>query len=135
MTHFQVDVVESLTVANHYRNYTLSDPTDSDFQRQCRHLHIETYAQCSQLQEVFDTLESGCSSAPCNNGKKEEMLHDLKQANDSISSWKAKVIEQRSKVSILAQLDSKSMFLVQDWTIKYKLSYIPKIDVPFQVSG
>ena len=123
LTHFQVHVVESSTVADHCRNYALSDPKDSDFQRHCGHLHNESCAQCSQLQEVLDTLESECSSVPCNNEDKEEMMYVLKQANNSISSWKAhqlrSVHQAEAKSSVLAQLDSKSVFLVQDWAMKY----------------
>ena len=54
---FQVHVVESSSIADHCRTYTLNDSTDPDFQACCRRPHNES-CQCCQLQEVLTTLES-----------------------------------------------------------------------------
>ena len=51
------------------------------------------------------------------------MQHTIKHARDDIISWKAhklrSVHQTEAKHSVLAKFDSRSVLLVQDWTIKY----------------
>ena len=79
---------------------------------------------CCQLQEVLNTLESECSQALCNGEDKEEMLHTIKQAKNSIMTRKShhwrSVHQDQAKCSVLANIKGKSdVFLVQDWAMKF----------------
>ena len=115
--------VEASRVPDHCRVYALSDPNDGDFEGTCDHAHDESCPQCSQLENVLSTLESGCSDVQSSEECKADLLHALKQAKENIMSWKAhqlcSVHQTEAKHSVLEKLDSRSVLLVQDWAMKY----------------
>ena len=115
--------VEASRVPDHCRVYALSDPNNADFEGTCDHAHDESCPQCSQLENVLSTLESGCSDVQSSEECKADLLHTLKQAKEDIMSWKAhqlrSVHQTEAKHSVLEKLDSRSVLLVQDWAMKY----------------
>lgn len=115
--------VEASRVPDHCRVYALSDPNNADFEGTCDHAHDESCPQCSQLENVLSTLESGCSDVQSSEECKADLLHALKQAKENIMSWKAhqlrSVHQTEAKHSVLEKLDSRSVLLVQDWAMKY----------------
>ena len=115
--------MEASEVPDHCRIYALSDPSNAEFRGSCDHLHNESCEQCYDLQEVLCTIEDECSSALSSAEDQADMLHTIKQARDDIISWKAhqlrSVHQAEAKHSVLAKLDSRSVLLVQDWTMKY----------------
>ena len=89
----------------------------------CDHAHDKSCPQCSQLENVLSTLESGCSDVQSSEECKADLLHALKQAKENIMSWKAhqlrSVHQTEAKHSVLEKLDSRSVLLVQDWAMKH----------------
>ena len=81
--------VEASRVPDHCRVYALSDPNNADVVGTCDHAHDESCPQCSQLENVLSTLESGCSDVQSSEECKADLLHALKKAKEDIMSWKA----------------------------------------------
>ena len=71
----------------------------------------------------MQTIEDECSSALSSAEDQPDILHTIEQARDNIISWKAhqlcSVHQAEAKHSVLANLESRSVPLVQDWAMKY----------------
>jgi hypothetical protein len=56
--------------------------------------------------------------------KREDLLHNFNQAQDSILKWKAHVLrsvnQEKAKQQVLDGLDNSSVLIVADWAMKFQ---------------
>ena len=124
----QVHVSQRSTVADHCRHYALSDPDDSHYQSECDHQHDKLCDRCSMLTDTLKCIEDALQERSENLPKdmKEELTFRVRQTKANIQAWKAHLLryvnKDEARVDILEALDETSVFLTQDWTMKF----IPK---------
>jgi len=122
---FKVHVSESSTTADHCRSYALSDPKDSHFQSVCDHEHHANCDRCNLLTNTMDNVEKELAEQADNLSEelKEELTFRIRQAKLNIVAWKSHLLrsvnQDDARLEILDKLDKTSLFLVQDWAMKY----------------
>lgn len=120
---FQVHVSKNCTVADHCRNYALSSPNDKDYQTICDHSHDDNCDRCQDLSSVIQEIEQGLDQAAFSKDAKEELTFVISTAKSNINAWKAHLMrsvnQDECRLEILKTLDTKSVFLVLDWAMKY----------------
>ena len=56
--------------------------------------------------------------------KREDLLRDFNQAQDSILKWKAHILrsvnQEKAKQQVLDDLDNSSVLIVADWAMKFQ---------------
>ncbi|CAH3107846.1 unnamed protein product [Pocillopora meandrina] len=105
-------------------SYALSDPSDSCFQQKCQHTHGDHCFQCEELGTVLDDIEEAVEEASFHmKNDHDKATYLLKHSRDIIHAWKAHqlhtVRQDQSKLKILKELDSGSVFIAQDWAMKF----------------
>ena len=104
----QVHVADESTVADHCMTYALSNPSDSSFRRQCRHVHDEHCRERVSLPSKDDC---------------DEAIYVTKHSKEMIQAWKAHqlrtVRQDQSRLQILEQLSCESVLITQDWAVKF----------------
>ena len=112
-------------MADHCRLFALSDPKEPVFQAQCDHDHEDSCDRCDQLATTFCEIESARIAQADNllPGVNEELAFTVKQAKANIFAWKAHILrsinQATARVDVLESLDESSVFVVQDWAMKY----------------
>ena len=104
----------------------MSDPDDSDYQSECDHQH-DNYScdRCSMLTNTLKCIEDALQLQSENLPKdmKEELTFRVRQAKTNIQAWKAHLLryvnQDEARVDILEALDETSVFLTQDWAMKF----------------
>ena len=116
---------KSSTVADHCRDYALSDPKEPAFQAICNHEHTDMCDRCEVLKTVIQEIEVGLAMQNDNmsNEMREELSFKVKQAKTAILAWKSHLLrsvnQDAARVEALDSLDASSVLLVQDWAMKY----------------
>lgn len=113
-------------MADHCRQYALSDPENTEFKSQCKHNHNDKCVQCellsSTLKEVTDALDK-MTTGHVTEDEQEEITFKATQAKQNILSWKAHLLrnvnQDEARLDMLNKLDERSAFLVQDWAMKF----------------
>lgn len=111
---------------DHCRKYALSDPKDKDFQSICTHEHLDTCDRCESLTSVLNEVESAVQEMSSHDvalDLKEELTFVTSQAKKKILAWKSHLLrcinQDDARSDVLDSLDEKSVYLVQDWAMKY----------------
>jgi len=115
------------TVPDHCRVYALSDPNDKDFQSICTHSHLDTCDRCalhtSVLGEIENALQEIAENVCISTDIKEKLTFLVAQAKKNILAWKAHLLrcinQDEARLDVLDALNDKSVYLVQDWAMKY----------------
>lgn len=116
---------QSSTVADHCRVFALSDPKEPAFQAQCDHDHEDSCDRCDLLTSTLCEIESALTAQADNllPDVNEELAFMVKQAKANILAWKAHILrsinQDAARVDVLQSLDESSVFVVQDWAMKY----------------
>ena len=104
--------------------YALSDSRDSSFRQRCQHVHEEHRSECdsmnSVLNEICEFVER--DSFPSKDDS-DEAQYLAQHSRDTILAWKAHqlrtVRQDKARLEILENLDYGSVFLTQDWAMKF----------------
>ena len=120
-------MTKTSSVPDHYRQYALSDPLDSDYQSRCDdHTHQDICDRCEELKTVLQEIEEAVSKMPTHNVPEDttqELLFVFDQAKNNILAWKAHLLrsvnQDEARLDVLDALDESSVLLVQDWAMKF----------------
>jgi len=112
-------------VPDHCRQYALSDPDNKEFKIDCTHSHDDKCDECEllslALREVEDALNK--MTGQVTEDEQEEITFIATQAKQNILSWKAHLLrnvnQDEARIDVLLKLDQRSVFLVQDWAMKF----------------
>ena len=115
------------SIADHCRQYALSDPSDSDYQSSCDdHTHQDVCDRCEEMTTVLHKIEEAIKIMPTHNvseDTREELLFVFHQAKNNILAWKAHLLrsvnQDEARLDVLDVLDESSVLLVQDWAMKF----------------
>ncbi|KAK3722873.1 hypothetical protein QZH41_020449, partial [Actinostola sp. cb2023] len=122
---YKVHVSKRSTVADHCRDYALSDPKEPAFQSSCDHEHTDICDRCEMLSAVIQEIEAELASQNDNMSSvlREQLSYRVKQAKNTILAWKSHLLrsvnQDAARVEVLESLDASSVLLVQDWAMKY----------------
>ena len=105
-------------------SYALSDPSDSCFQQKCQHTHGDHWFQCEELGTVLEEIQVAVEEDSFHTkDDHDEATYLVKHSRDLIHAWKAHqlrtVRQDQSRLKILRELDSGSVFITQDWAMKF----------------
>ena len=113
-------------VADHCQQYALSDPKDPDFQALCDHQHTDHCDRCDELAITLSDIKKALEMVTEENiseDTKEELSFISEQAISNIQAWKAHLLrslnQDQARLAALDQLDESSVFLVEDWAMKF----------------
>ena len=117
-------VDDEATIAYHCMSYALSDPSDSCFQQKCQHTHEDHCFRCEELGTFLDEIQVAVEEASFHTkNDHDEATYLVKHSRDIIHPWKAHqlrtVRQDQSRIKILRELDSGSVFITQDWAMKF----------------
>ena len=117
-------VDDEATIADHCMSFALSDPSDSCFQQKCQHTHGDHCFQCEELGTFLDEIQVAVEEASFHTkNDHDEATYLVKHSRDIIHPWKAHqlrtVRQDQSRLKILRELDSGSVFITQDWAMKF----------------
>ena len=120
----QVHVSDASPIGDHCMTYALSDPHDSSFQQKCPHVHHDHCAECVSLSTLLDQINRSVEQASFQSkDDRDEATYVAKHSKNAIESWKAHqlrlVRQDQSRLQILEKLDSKSVYVTQDWAMKF----------------
>ena len=121
----QVHISDQSTVADHCRQFALSDPGDNDYHQLCDHVHSDICARCQALDLVLSNIKTACDSeyVSLTPEDKEEILYSLDHAAHNIHLWKAhqlrSVNQDSCKQDILSLMDEGAVMITLDWAMKY----------------
>eukprot|EP00058_Branchiostoma_floridae_P002763 XP_002588251.1 hypothetical protein BRAFLDRAFT_124704 [Branchiostoma floridae] len=123
------------SVAEHCRQYALSDGTDNHTTT-CSHQHVEACEACDSLQQVLDSLEESFTENTFPTSEEhDDMRFTLDQAKRDINAWQChqlRSINQDEAWSILLDnMDDTSVLLVMDWAMKF----LPRNRKAYQRNG
>jgi len=108
--------------ATHCRLFALSHPTDKNFKASCGHTeHSMTCIKCNTLLRLLCRMQSLVYDAP-SSSRKDDMISDLSTAQTDIMGWMFHIIrgvqQDKSKKSVMSQLNSNTGILLPDWAMK-----------------
>ena len=112
-------------MADHCRSFALSDPKEPLFQVTCDHQHDDVCEQCAVLASTLTSIEAGLTAQYHNLATtvREELEFRVKNAKTAVMAWKAHLLrsvnQDEARVQVLEELDETSVFIVQDWAMKY----------------
>ena len=117
-------IADESAIADHCMTYALSDSRDSSFRQRCQHVHEEHCSECdsmnSVLNEICEFVER--DSFPSKDDS-DEAQYLAQHSRDTILAWKAHqlrtVRQDKARLEILENLDYGSVFLTQDWAMKF----------------
>ncbi len=116
---------ENSLCADHCKVFALSDPTDKDFESSCEHQHTALCSDCEDLKttiaEISKLIEA--SGSNLTQEKRDDLLHDFREAELNIRRWKAHILrsvnQESAKQNVLEALDDTSVLIVMDWAMKF----------------
>ena len=113
-------------VADHCRQYALSDPKDRDFQALCDHQHTDHCDHCDALATTLAAIEKALeimTEETIGADAKEELAFTANQAISNIQAWKAHLLlslnQDQARLDVMDDLDESSVLLVEDWAMKF----------------
>ncbi|KAK3731174.1 hypothetical protein QZH41_017423 [Actinostola sp. cb2023] len=91
---YKVHVSKRSTVADHCRDYALSDPKEPAFQSSCDHEHTDICDRCEMLSAVIQEIEAELASQNDNMSSvlREQLSYRVKQAKNTILAWKSHLL-------------------------------------------
>ncbi|KAI8493831.1 hypothetical protein Bbelb_281780 [Branchiostoma belcheri] len=121
---YKVHVSQESTVAEHCRQYALSDKTDNHISTTCSHQHVNACEACDGLQQIFATLEESFTSHEFEtNEEKDDMQFTLDQAKQDICAWQSHQLRSMNQDGawhdLMDNLGDSSVLLVLDWAMKF----------------
>ena len=117
-------VADESTIADHCMTYALSDARDSYFRQRCQHVHEEHCSECDSMNSVINGICEFVErdSFPSKDGS-DEAQYLAQHSRDTILAWKVHqlgtVRQDKARLEILDNLDYGSVFLTQDWAMKF----------------
>ena len=122
----QVHVSKESSIPDHCRAYALSDPNDKDYQIKCGHDHLDVCDRCEILASVLSDIREAIERMSASNISRdiiEELTFTETQAKKNILAWKSHLLrcvnQDEARVQVIEALDESSVFLVQDWAMKF----------------
>ena len=117
-------VVEESPIADQCMAYALSEPRDSSLTQKCNHTHRVHCAQCDTLQIMLNEILTFVLQASFqSDDDRDEAIYVTRHSTEVIQAWKSHqlrtVRQDQSILQFLQQLDTSSVFITQDWAIKY----------------
>ena len=111
-------------VADHCRQYALSDPRDGNFQVLCDHQHSDQCDRCDAMAEALLDIKNALAMMTEENigaDAKEELNFIADQAISNIQAWKAHLLRSlnQARLDVIDGLDESSVLLVEDWAMKF----------------
>ena len=113
-------------VADHCRQYALSDPRDRNFQVLCEHQNSDQCDRCDAMAEALLDIKNALAMMTEENigaDAKEELNFIADQAISNIQAWKAHLLrslnQDEVRLDVIDGLDESSVLLVEDWAMKF----------------
>ncbi|KAK3744067.1 hypothetical protein QZH41_020596, partial [Actinostola sp. cb2023] len=109
---YKVHVSKRSTVADHCRDYALSDPKEPAFQSSCDHEHTDICDRCEMLSAVIQEIEAELALQNDNMSSvlREQLSYKVKQAKTTILAWKSHLLrsvnQDAARVEVLESLDA-----------------------------
>ncbi|CAH1252459.1 Hypp9299 [Branchiostoma lanceolatum] len=121
---YKVHVSQEATVAEHCRQFALSDGTDNNFSTTCLHHHDDECEACNDLQQLLVALEECFTVNEFETPEeKDDMRFTLDQAKQDIYAWQChqlrSINQDEAWYALLDDLDDSSVLLVMDWAMKF----------------
>ena len=109
--------------------YALSDPTENCFTQRCDHQHNQQCDQCEALEAVLKDIGSAVQDTRFSDDEeRDDALYLYESATQAIQSWKShqlrSVRQDQSRLDVLKRLNENTVLIVNDWAMKFLLSYI-----------
>lgn len=121
----QVHVSDSSNCADHCIKHALSDANEGCFKDDdCDHTHQERCGSCDELKSATQSVGNKLlNSTVLSIDDQDELLYIIRQAREAIDAWKAhqlrSIQQDKARVEILERLDETSVFLTNDWAMKF----------------
>lgn len=116
-------VSESSKVPDHCRCFALSDAKCPEYQGECSHTQDGVCDRCSLVEVSIREVEDTLKVIVADSDEMDELTFNTEQAKRSISAWKAHLLravnQDEARVNVMEKLDENSVFLVQDWAMKF----------------
>lgn len=117
-------IADESTIADHCMTYALSDSRDSSFRQRCQQVHEEHCSECDSMNSVLnETIEFIEQDSFPSKDDSDEAQYLAQHSRDTILAWKAHqfrtVRQDKARLEILENLDYGSVFLTQDWAMKF----------------
>jgi len=124
-TNFKSHVRPDGTCVDHCTKFSLSDPQNDVFTRECNHSHNTTCTSCCQLDEVLRDIMSmfNFPRLHLTDQQQNQVMFDVNHAVETINVWKAHLLwtvnQEQAKQEALSVLNEEAVLIVMDWAIKY----------------
>ena len=116
-------VSESSKVPDHCRCFALSDAKCPEHQGECSQTHDGVCDRCSLVEVSIREVEDALKVIVAGSDEMDELTFNTEQAKCSIIAWKAHLLravnQDEARVNVMEKLDENSVFLVQDWAMKF----------------
>ncbi|CAF4490382.1 unnamed protein product, partial [Rotaria sp. Silwood2] len=122
---YKLHIHDGSTIPDHCSSFSLSDPHEKEWQQPCDHHHNDECEYCTLLENSFLLLSSLVKNSTnnCSPDKKKRLLHRIAHNIELIHDWKSHqlrtVNQEKARSEILENLDSKSVFIQIDWSMKF----------------
>ncbi|XP_066270491.1 uncharacterized protein [Branchiostoma lanceolatum] len=121
---YKVHVSQEATVAEHCRQFALSDDTDINFSATCLHQHDEECDACNGLPQLLVAIEKSFTEHKFPTPEdKDDMRFTLDKAKQDIYAWQChqlrSINQDEAWHALLDDLDDRSVLLVMDWAMKF----------------
>ena len=125
-TQYKVHCRESIPCAHHCYTFALRDEKDKIFQQSCHKEHNSICKNCEELKNVFQEFECKCqdkTTIKCDEEKRQDIYHDIKNSKKSIENWKAHILrsenQDRAKQDALRCVNANTIVILIDWAMKF----------------
>ena len=124
-TDFKSHIGPDERCVDHCTGYSLSDPQNGAFAKQCHHSHDTSCISCCQLDEVLLDIVNMINSPKLTltDQQQSQVKFDVTHAVDAIGSWKAHMLrtinQEQAKEEMLDALNDESVLVIMDWAMKY----------------
>ena len=93
------------------------------YQSACDHTHNGHCARCELLAATIQEIEESLDKIPGTQDEVDDLIFTIEQAKRRILAWKSHLLrsmnQEDARLDLMGKLDDKSVFLVQDWAMKY----------------
>lgn len=116
-------VSESSVIPDHCRRFALSDAKCRDYQETCSHTHDGVCDRCILVELGNREIDDALKLVAATSEESDELMFTTEQAKRNINAWKAHLLrsvnQDEARVNVIDGLDDSSVFLVQDWAMKF----------------
>lgn len=122
-TDYKLHVEQSSLCADHCIDWSLSDPSNRDFQNTCLHQHTLKCDRCELIKEVELQLNSVIDALHVTQEAVNEYIKTSGDAVLKIYNWKAHIVrtvnQDQFRLDALENMKSYQALIIMDWAMKF----------------